>query len=97
LVFFGAPVILTKPLNNIRAMPGANSSLPNLIGAPLVAAKFDLRAMPYTNSSFNGPSCATLVDAFFHRHTAVTMTNSSQSGIVGATHMAACFHFSSTL
>jgi hypothetical protein len=88
--------MLTKSLNNIRAMPGANSSLPNLIGAPLVAAKFDLRAMPYTNSS-NGPSCATLVDAFFHRHTAVTMTNSSQSGIVGATHMAASFHFSSTL
>jgi hypothetical protein len=74
-------------------MPPTNSSLLNLVGAPRVAATLPifLCAMLFTNLSFDGPICATLVNATFDLP-AMRDAKSSMSGIVDASVMITKIH-----
>ena len=74
-------------------MPPTNSSLLNLVGAPRVAATLPifLCAMLFTNLSFDGPICATLVNATFDLP-AMRDAKSSMSGSVDASVMITKIH-----
>ena len=74
-------------------MPPTNSSLLNLVGAPRVAATLPifLCAMLFTDLSFDGPICATLVNATFDLP-AMRDAKSSMSGIVDAPVMITKIH-----
>ena len=57
--------VLSSGSDGILAMPGKESSLPRLFGAPFVAAFFLSRAMCDANTSFLGSVSAPLVAAHF--------------------------------